>query len=50
MGHDGLPEMGYDGLPEHASETSLDDYKFDAVIENNGSIKELVEKVKQLKL
>lgn len=37
--------------PEHPSETGLDDYNdFDYVIDNNGSIKELVEKVKQLKL
>jgi len=36
---------------EHPSETALDDYDgFDYVIENNGSIEELVEKVKQLKL
>ena len=35
---------------EHPSETALDDYEFDHVIENNGSIEELVEKVKQLNL
>lgn len=35
---------------EHPSETVLDDYEFDYVIDNNGSIEELVEKVKQLKL
>ena len=35
---------------EHPSETALDNYKFDHVIENNGSIEELVEKVKQLNL
>ena len=34
----------------HPSETALDNYKFDEVIENNGSIEELIEKVKQLKL
>jgi len=34
----------------HPSETALDDYEFDYVIDNNGSIEELVEKVKQLKL
>jgi len=42
--------LGHDGLPEHDSETALDDYDFDHVIENNGSIEELVEKVKQLNL
>lgn len=35
---------------EHPSETALDDYEFDAVIDNNGSIEELVEKVKQLNI
>ena len=34
----------------HPSETALDDYEFDHVIDNNGSIGELVEKVKQLNL
>ena len=34
----------------HPSETALDDYEFDHVIENDGSIEELVEKVKQLNL
>jgi len=37
-------------LHYHPSETSLDDYEFDYVIDNNGSIEELVEKVKQLNL
>lgn len=30
---------------QHASETSLDDYKFDAVIYNNGTIEELADKL-----
>ena len=34
----------------HPSETALDDYEFDHVIENDGSIEELVKKVKQLNL
>ena len=34
----------------HPSEAALDDYEFDAVIDNDGSIEELVEKVKQLNL
>ena len=34
----------------HPSETALDNWAFDYVIENNGSIAELVEKVKQLDL
>ena len=34
----------------HPSETALDNYKFDEVIENNGSIEELIEKVKKLNI
>lgn len=33
---------------EHASETSLDNYNFDAIIDNNGTIEELIEKVKKV--
>ena len=33
---------------EHESETSLDTYPFDYVIENNGTIEELKEKVKKI--
>ena len=32
----------------HPSETSLDDYNFDYVIDNNGTIEELIEKVKEV--
>tara|TARA_R110002020_G_scaffold100855_5_gene238087 strand:- start:16789 stop:17784 length:996 start_codon:yes stop_codon:yes gene_type:complete len=39
-----------DNFQEHPSETALDDYEFDHVIENDGSLEDLVEKVKQLKL
>ena len=35
---------------EHPSETALDDYEFDHVIENDGSIEDLIDKVKQLNL
>ena len=34
--------------PEHISETALDDAKFDYVIENNGTIEELLEQVKKI--
>ena len=34
----------------HPSETALDDYEFDRVIDNNGSIEELLEKVNKLNL
>ena len=33
---------------EHLSETSLDKAEFDYVVENSGSIEELIEKVKQI--
>ncbi len=46
-----IPESkGYYEKSNHPSETALDDYKFDYVIDNNGSISELIEKVKQLNL
>ena len=35
---------------QHPSETALDNYNFDYVIENEGNIDELVQKIKQLKL
>ena len=34
--------------PEHISETVLDDAEFDYVIENNGTIEELIEQVKKI--
>lgn len=39
-----------DNFQDHPSETALDDYEFDHVIDNDGSIEELIEEVKQLKL
>lgn len=33
---------------EHESETALDDAEFDYVIDNNGTIEELIEKIKQI--
>lgn len=35
------------GVP-HPSETALDDHKFDYVIDNNGSISDLIDKVKEI--
>ncbi len=32
----------------HPSETALDDYKFDYVVENNSTIEDLIEKIKQI--
>ncbi len=46
-----IPESkGYYEKSNHPSETALDDYEFDYVIDNEGSIDELIEKIKQLKL
>jgi hypothetical protein len=42
--------LTYKKLIEHPSETSLDNYEFDHVIDNNGTIEELIGKIKQLKL
>lgn len=35
-------------IKEHPSETALDNHPFDYVIDNNGSIEELIEKVKEI--
>ena len=35
-------------VENHPSETALDDYEFDFVIDNNSDIPSLVEKVKQI--
>ena len=39
-----------DKIVEHPSETALDNHNFDYVIDNNGSVSDLIDKVKQLKL
>ena len=39
-----------DVVSEHDSETALDDYEFDYVIDNEGNIDELIDKITQLKL
>lgn len=41
-------QMFEDARPKHESETALDNATFDYVIENNGTIKELVEKVREI--
>ena len=38
----------FENVTEHPSETSLDNATFDYTIENNGTLQELVEKVKQI--
>ena len=40
--------IGFDPFNEHISETALDSAEFDEVIINNGSIEELIEKVKAI--
>lgn len=42
--------MPYKTLNNHPSETALDDYEFDITIDNNGTIEDLIEKFKSLKL
>ena len=44
------PLMPDVAIPEHPSETALDNHNFDYVIDNSGSISDLIDKVKQLKL
>jgi hypothetical protein len=41
-------ESTVEKIPEHPSETALDDAKFDYVTDNNGSLEELVEKVREI--
>ena len=43
-----IPSKSYSNINtiQHPSETALDDYQFDYVIDNNGTIEELIEKVK----
>lgn len=50
LGNSKLPKLKHTSNNQHYSETVLDDYEFDYVIDNNGSIEELIEKVKQLNL
>ena len=38
------------GRQQHESETALDDYNFDYVINNNGTIEELIHKIKEILL
>lgn len=46
-GKTNVPE-GYFPTNQHPSETALDNYKFDYVIDNNDTIEELIEKVRQI--
>lgn len=41
------PNPGFD-IPRHQSETALDTWNFDAVIDNSGTIEELIEKVRKV--
>ena len=50
LGNSKLPKLKHTSVTQHPSETALDDYDFDYVIENEGSIDELIQKIKQLKL
>lgn len=46
-GRTDVPE-GYFPTNQHESETALDDYEFDYMIDNNGTIENLIEKVRQI--
>ena len=50
LGNSKLPKLKHTSISQHPSETALEDYNFDYVIDNEGDIDELIEKVKQLKL
>tara|TARA_R110002020_G_scaffold157720_8_gene340626 strand:- start:2011 stop:2850 length:840 start_codon:yes stop_codon:yes gene_type:complete len=50
LGKSKLPKLKHTSVTQHPSETALDNHEFDITIDNNGSIEELIEKVKQLKL
>lgn len=46
-----IKELAYNiqnNIKEHPSETTLDNYPFDYIIDNNGTIDELIEQVKQI--
>lgn len=43
-----INRLGVEAANEHVSEHQLDDWKFDAVIENDGDMPELMEKIKVL--
>jgi hypothetical protein len=45
-----LPKLKQTSITQHDSETALDNYYFQYFIENDGSIEDLIEKVKELKL
>lgn len=45
---DGKATRTYSETGEHPSETALDNHKFDYVIDNNGSISDLINKVKEI--
>ncbi len=50
LGNSKLPKLKHTSISQHPSETALDNYNFDYVIENEGNIDELVQKINQLKL
>ena len=43
-----IDEITFEPQDSHQSELTLDDYKFDEVIINNGNIEMLIEKTKQV--
>ena len=46
LGNSKLPKLKHTSISQHPSETALDNYKnFDHIIENNGSIEDLITKL-----
>ena len=45
LGNSKLPKLKHTSVTQHPSETALDDYDFDHIIENNGSIEDLITKL-----
>ena len=45
LGNSKLPKLKHTSVTKHPSETALDDYDFDHIIENNGSIEDLITKL-----
>ena len=51
LGNSKLPKLRHTSITQHPSETALDDYDdFDYVIENDGTVQDLIDKVMALNI
>ena len=50
LGNSKLPKLKHNSVTQHLSETSLDNYDFDYVIDNNKDIEHLIKEVKKLNI